>query len=472
MVRRSTQSKKERKAPPSADEADQLRHRIAELECENDKLRHENHELQEKLKAVSREALRQAAPFRRREGLRTHEPKRPGRRAGHPGARRPRPQQVDETIEAPLRRCPHCGGRVTDVRPIRQVVEDVPLVRPFVSEIVTYAGYCHDCGTVRSTHPRQVSNASGAAGVQVGPRAAAIATDLNKHLGVPAAKTCTIMKEHFGLNINPGGLVQLEARIAQRLEPAYKELATLIRRSRVVHADETSWWVGGPGYWLWVFTNRKLTFYIVDRRRSRDVVEDVIGESYAGVLVSDCLVAYEHLNCRQQKCYAHHLRAIAKAKEVQPSSRLLAEAQLLLKSALAVSALRKDLQRKHYLTLVARLEAWADKLLDPDTPVDCPKIAARLRKRRRHLFTFLYDTGVDATNNAAERALRPAVIARKVSCGNRTERGKKTWQILASIAATCGQQQRSFTKLLESVVPIAAPVPSLRAPSRIAQYTR
>jgi hypothetical protein len=304
--------------------------------------------------------------------------------------------------------------------------------------------------------------AAGAAGAQVGPRATALATDLNKRLGIPAAKTCAVLKEHFSLKLTPGGLVHLQARLARRLTPTYEELAVLIRKSPVAHADETSWWVGGPGYWLWVFTNLKFTLYRVEKSRGRDVVETVLGDPYEGVLVSDCLSAYERLSCRQQKCYAHHFKAIARAAEDHPNSSFLAEAQMLLKSALALHSLRDRVPEHEYIGLVSRLEGWADRLLDPATPADHLKIAKRLRKRRRHLFTFLRHRGVDATNNAAERALRPAVIARKISCGNRTERGKQTWQVLASIAATCSQQQRSFTKLVEKALPVGAPIPSLK----------
>jgi hypothetical protein len=311
-----------------------------------------------------------------------------------------------------------------------------------------------------------VSLASGAAGVQIGPRTAALATDLNKRLGIPAAKTCAVLNEHFSLKLTPGGLVQLQARLAKRLTPTYDELAALIRKSPVVNVDETSWWVGGPGYWLWVFTNPTLTFYRVDQSRGRDVVVDVLGHAYDGILGSDCLSAYEHLGCRQQKCYAHHLKAIARAADDSPNSAFLAEAQMLLKSALAVHSLRDRIPKDAYGGLIERLEAWDDHLLGPSIKVDHPKIAKRLRKRKRHLFTFLRYPGVDATNNAAERALRPAVVARKISCGNRTDRGKTTWQILASIAATCSQQNRSFTALLERVVPVGASAPSLRAPPK------
>ncbi len=219
--------------------------------------------------------------------------------------------------------------------------------------------------------------------MQIGPRAAALATDLNKRLGIPAAKTCAVLNEHFSLKLTPGGLVHLQARLAQRLTPSYDELVALIRKSPVVHADETSWWVGGPGYWLWVFTNPKLTFYRVDQSRARDVVLDVLGDAYDGVLVSDCLAAYEHLSCRQQKCYAHHLKAIARAAEDCPNSTFLAEAQMLLKSALAVHSLRERVSENRYAALIGRLERWADRLLDPAVEVDHGKIAKRLRKRVR-----------------------------------------------------------------------------------------
>jgi hypothetical protein len=99
-------------------------------------------------------------------------------------------------------------------------------------------------------------------------------------------------------------------------------------------------------------------------------------------------------------------------------------------------------------------------------PADGPVGEDQFGTHRTYLFTFLYHGNVDATNNAAERAIRLAVVARKISCGNLTERGKRTWQVLASIAATCAQQRRSFTKLIEGVLPLGSPIPSIRALSR------
>ena len=177
-------------------------------------------------------------------------PRRPGRKPGHPGAYRPRPTHVDEEVEAPLPCCPRCGGAVADTQPVEQFVEELPEIKPRVTRIVTYSGRCKNCGEVASSHPRQMSTASGAAAVQVGPRALGLAIDLNKRLGIPLRKTCDVMREHLGLSLTPGALVQAEARLAARLEPQYQALIAELRRSSIVYTDETSWWVGGPGYWL------------------------------------------------------------------------------------------------------------------------------------------------------------------------------------------------------------------------------
>jgi hypothetical protein len=274
--RERDQKKAPRANPASTDtDAEALRRRVEELETENDRLRRENEILREKVEVLNREAHRQAAPFRRPEQKRTTAPKRPGRPKGHVGSHRPRPARVDETIEAPLSQCACCGGAVTDVEPIEQFIEDIPEVRPRVTRIVTYTGRCSRCGVTASTHPRQMSHAVGAAGTQVGPRTLALAVDLNKRLGVPFRKTCDVLQEHLGIRVTPGALVQAEARLADRVRVRYENLRMQLRRSRSVYSDETSWYVGAPNHWLWVFTSNDTTLYVVDKRRGTDVVLEV-----------------------------------------------------------------------------------------------------------------------------------------------------------------------------------------------------
>jgi transposase len=440
--------------------------RIQQLEAENQTLRARIQELEEslgklqkRLEELERAAARQAAPFRRKDKNKKppdqHKP--PGRPPGHPPAFRPPPQQIDQDLQARLDQCPQCGGPLRDVQPCVQYIEDIPPVRPHVTKLTTYVGICASCGEVRSTHPLQVSTASGAAGTHLGARALALAAWLSKRLGMTTRSVCKVLQGLFNLKLTPGGLTQALDRMADKLEPTFDQLIADLRRQSGVWADETSWWVGGPGWWLWTFTAPALTVYHVDTSRGRDVVLDMLGTDFSGVLTSDCLASYENLPYKMHKCYAHHLKAISKAGEDQPSEYLM-QLRGLLHAAMYLQEHRGDLSPPEWARKRQHLEDRADELLlRTAPPAGAAKVAERLRKRRRWLFTFLDDPSLEATNNRAERSLRPAVIARKLSCGNKTPRGKRTWEILTSLAVTCHQRGQDFADYLRPHLTLTAP---------------
>ena len=386
-------------------------------------------------------------------------PKRPGRKKGHPGSFRPKPERVDEEITVELCTCPCCGGtQFSDQSEIEQVIEEIPPIVPKITRLRTYAATCMECGEeVRSNHPLQMSLAVGAAGVQLGPHALAIAADLNKAKGLSMRKTCAVLADCFGLHLSAGGLSHALTRIAGKLQPRYEELAVQLRHAQVVHSDETSWWVGGTGWWLWVFTNQEATLYLVGQSRGRDVLHEVLGADYPGVLVSDCLSIYDDATGVQQKCYSHHHKAIAEAKKIHPQNGegYLEDLAALLRAATALKKQKPDMAPESFASLRATLMHNADKLLDaPRKQPQEESVRMRLYKQRDHLFTFLDHDEVDATNNLAERQLRPAVIARKISCGNKTDNGARTWQILTSLAATCAQRAQSFIATLARAAPL------------------
>ncbi len=264
-----------------------------------------------------------------------------------------------------------------------------------------------------------------------------------------------MLRELFELQISPGGLTQALARVAGKLEPSYQNLLARLRAGPYVHSDETSWWVGGPGYWLWVFANKGTTVYQVAKGRGRSVVAAALGEQFAGVLISDCLATYDDVNPRQQKCYSHHLKAIKQAGEGNPSAWLDTVRGLLLE---AMELKRQPLTPAEKAGRRVELMAQVQQLLTLPRPTNLEeKVRRRLEKQRDHLFTFLEVEEVDATNNLAEWQLRPAVIARKVSCGNKTPNGAHTWEILTSLAATCVQRADSFSRLVSQAVRLSQP---------------
>jgi transposase len=419
-------------------------------------------ELERRVEELEREAHRQAAPFRRPEEQRSRNPRSPGRPKGHPGSYRKPPPQVDAMVAVPLERCPHCQGPVQRVHSREQVIEELEL-RVHRVRLITQVGRCATCGTVHSTHPLQVSTATGAAGTHLGPQAVGFAALLNKQLGLPLAKTCAVLRQ-CGLSLTPGGLTQLLHRLADRLQPLYEQLQDALRHSPAVHADETGWWVAGHSASAWVYATPDTTFYTIDNR-SQQVVRRVLGDDYPGVLISDCLASYDPHPGRKSKCFSHHLRAVSKAQAQAPAVPFLNEIQRCLRAVLALHHARSTMAPAAYARCVQHLQAWLDRLLDaPHEHAAAIRIANRLRKHRPHLLTCLYVEGVEPTNNLAERQLRPLVIVRKLSCGNKTNAGKRTLEILASLAATCRQRRQDFAQLVAHTLPLQATgLPSLSA---------
>jgi transposase len=403
--------------------------------------------LEQRIEELERAAHRQGAPFRIEEGKKKQEKKRPGSKEGHKGSYRSLPKSIDETIEVKLDSCPNCGNKIEHLRAIEQYIEELPEIRPKVYKLITWAGKCSRCSKqVQSKHPLKCSEATGAAKVQTGPQAKAIAMRLQYEYGLSKRKSVDLLENLFGLSLSAGGLVYASHRMSKRCENEYNEMLADIRQSSHIHSDETSWYMGGPKSWLWVFTNERITFYKVADNRSRNIIEQVVGKDYPGVLISDCLSIYDDATAIQHKCYAHHLKAIRQAIEQLPEDETtyLSMLSILLKAAMALKQAKSGMTLHQYNACCRALEQKADALLQAsrDGPLE-EKVANRLRKQRDHLFTFLYHDDVDATNNQAERQLRPAVISRKISCGNKTVNGAHTWEVLTSLHVTNGQLNRN-----------------------------
>jgi hypothetical protein len=359
-----------------------------------------------------------------------------------------------------LEHCPHCGDQLvasTD-EVVEQTIIEVPPVRPEVIRLITHRNTCCRCGQhVCSSHPLQVSTASGAAGTHLGARALAFAASLNKGFGLPMRKTCAVLRDLLGVTLSPGGLAQALARMAGRLKAEDDALLETLKGEPVLHTDETSWFVGRSGFSLWVLTNQAGTCYRIVPSRSRATAEALMGD-YQGVLVSDCLNIYDGLTPHQHKCYAHHLKEIGKALEDPraKASSYLQELRALLLAAMALKSVMASLPADQLAQMRQALEANADRWLGSartkaqtgEAALLEERLRQRLLKQRDHLFTFLDHEAVSATNNLAERQLRPAVISRKLSCGNRTALGARTWEVLVSLAATCRQTGASFVEFL------------------------
>ena len=437
---------------------ERLRAENEQLRAENQQLRREKAALEERvarleadlqalkvlLETAQRQGKRQATPFSK--GAPKAAPKKPGRKAGHPAAHRAIPEKVDRTEEAPLpAACPDCGGAVVEDQVQTQYQIDVPRPIPVtVTQFNLHVGHCADCGQrLQGRHPEQTSDATGAAAVQIGPNALGLAAELKHGLGIPFGKVARILSTATELDLSRATLARASQRLARKCQPTYARLIVRLRQSEVAHVDETGWKIGGHSAWLWVFTNADVSLYVIDPSRAHEVVETILGTEYAGVLVSDCFLAYDPLTCAQSKCVGHLLRRCKELQELKSGRAVQFTRDLarLLRTASTLKARQAHYSPHGYQVACGRLEAALDRLLarhltDPDNA----RFAKTLRKQRPRLLTFLYHAAVPPTNNAAERELRPAVVVRKTGGCNRTGAGADAHAILASVLRTCQKQ--------------------------------
>lgn len=435
---------------------------IAQLRTENEELRQALKEAWARIEELERAGKRQAAPFGKDEQQKIppDKYKKRGRKKGHRGANRPIPDKVDHQVVVPLPGCPQCGGAVDNLRPVTQYIEELPEIKPVVTRLTTFQGTCPCCGEVHSTHPLQTSFAIGAAQVMLGPQALANIVHL-KTIGMPLGKISRLFTDLFHLKITVGGIQHILNRAAGKLEAYYEALEAQIRASRVVYADETSWYVGQRGYWLWVFTTPEGTLFHVNSSRGGPVAENILGADYSGVLVTDCFSGYLRFKCAQAKCIAHHLVRLKQCR-LLPKTKdpaYLDAWRQFWKDVLHLHKARDGLSDAALIVARAELERRFEMLVTQEvTQPGDKKFRTRMTNLGRHRLTCLYYADVEATNNRAERAIRPAVTQRKISCGNRTMHGAQTWQILTSLAVTAHQQGRDFVRELATQF---LPIPTL-----------
>ncbi len=461
---------------PLRRENEVLRQQVETLRKQNEAHREESARLRASVSQAHRTGKRQAAPFSK--GPPKTNPKRPGRKPGKDygvKARRPIPDHWDESYEAPIGpHCPHCGGQeLEDTKVVEQYEEDIPPVRPRIRRFRIHLGRCLCCGRrVQGRHPLQTSDATGAACVHLGPRAKALAADLNKHIGTSFGKVRRIFRVAFGLSITRGGLSQALDRVASVLAPTYDALVEQVQHAPVVAADETGWKVGGRLQWLWVFVTPTATVYRIMDGRGFEEACAVLGADFDGTLLRDGWAPYRRFKqATHQTCVGGHL--IHRCKQnLETAKRGAARLPHAILRILQRALRLRDRWIEHpptphgRATHVGIIAADMDRLLawSPNDDEN-RRFVKHLRNERDALLTFLRDPRVPASNWWGEQAIRPAVVTRKIWGGNRTTAGALTQQILITAFRTCDQQNTdpyaAIGELLRSPLPRLTLLPSL-----------
>lgn len=365
--------------------------------------------------------------------------KRPGRKPGHPGNRREPPTRIDreEMHRAPV--CPSCGGPLRRCHETRvRYIEDIPEdLRPEVTAHTIHRDWCPRC-------KKKVEPAVSAAlpGATLGNRVLVLSAWLHYALGTTLSQLVEVLDFHLTLKLTPGGLTQMWQRLAHVLMAWYDAIREEALASGVLHADETGWRVNGKRHWLWCFATDALSFFLVDRSRASPVLLRFFAGEFDGTLVSDFWGAYNAVVCaRRQKCLVHLLRDLEYTEQyLSPGPYWPAFAKTLRRLVMDAIRLRRR-QADYTLPVYASRRACLFRRLDrliaqPWEDRHAKRYVKRLRRHHDELFTFLEHPEVPFENNQAERSIRPAVILRKTSFGNRSALGAEAQAVLMSIFFT------------------------------------
>lgn len=433
--------------------------------------------LRQEMEELRRGGRGQAAPFSK--GRRIINPKRPGRKPGEgPFQRRQEPHAEDaaETsirVAVATKGCPQCGGELE-----RQATEIASLIdlpqkpRLEVRKYQVEVRRCRQCGQrVRGHHPDLGANQHGATAHRVGPRIKAAAHVLHYVVGVPVRKVPAILKELAGVEVTQSAITQDALKqSAGPVGTAYEELRARIRKASVVHTDDTGWRVGGESAHLMAFDTDQAVVYQIRPRHRNEEVREIVPADYGGVLVTDRGKSYDAEELRglaQQKCLSHLLRNVSDVLEIKRGRAREFGVRLkdLLQQALQLWHEQREGRALNFPVQALQIEDelthhLRNRILRDD---DNQKLLNGIGTQhdRGHVLRFLTNPAIEPTNNRAERALRPAVIARKVSHCSKNPRGAEAFAAFVTVAQTVRKSGRSLLDSFQSLLLARSPTTCL-----------
>ncbi len=389
--------------------------------------------------------------------------RQPGRSKGHQAALRPLPKKIDvkQDVALPKDRrgkpsCPECHTQLAQLKHHRRIVEDIIPAKLITTCYHTHSGYCPSCRRRVESRAADQPPAANVPHAQLGLNTLAMAAVLRVCYRLPVRQVARLFEQLPGLKVSPAAVSKQIGRLSKWLEGEYDRLKLVLRAAVVVHADETGWRINGQNGYLWTLTNDTHTLYHVNRSRSGKVIADLLGEGFGGTLVSDFYAVYDQFDCPQQKCLTHLLRELRDTVGKNPKladHEFFRRCKSLTQEMLRLKQRQTILSKSAYARQVTSVETRLRNLGRKEwNQADADRLAGRLRKYRDKLTTFLHQPQVDGTNNAAERALRPAVVMRKITGGSRSESGAQAWAILASVMRTAEQQGHDLVKTIKTLL--------------------
>jgi transposase len=367
----------------------------------------------------------------------------PGARLGHPGHRQAllAPTEVIE-VRPGVCACGQLEFPATMPYHIHQVIE-LPEIQMAVTHVVLHEGHCPGCGRrLKAALPAEYRYG-------YGPRLTALIGELSGSQRGSRRAVQEFCTSVLGVPISRGAIQRVVDRVSEAITPHYEAIAGKARSTKVNYIDETAWYQHGVLAWLWVMANTTVALFTVQVSRSKAAFEALV-ERWAGILVSDGYGVYQHWLHGRQTCLAHLIRrARGLAERHDPElawfgSRVMTELQRLVRWATAPPTSGEV--QAWYARMVHLLAQYGQRRDEAGT------LARTLEREMGALWTFVVEEGVEPTNNRAERALRFAVLWRKMMQGTYNAKGDRWVERILSLRETCRlRSMPTFPVLVDAV---------------------
>jgi transposase len=354
-------------------------------------------------------------------------------RPSRPGVSRRLAAAPDKTIVCRAERCA-CGADVSGLKQtcrMRYDHVDIPPVSPHVIRVELHGGRCACGKRYRAAPPEGMPP-----GTPFGPNIHALLAYLHHSHHVGFERLARLAREMFGLSISEGAIANALHRLKTPLEAERDAIRAALRTAEVVWSDETTARINGHTHWHWVFVTPDAVLHEIAPRRAKAVAQDVMGGHKPAVWVSDRYAGQQDMATAHQVCLAHVLRDVQYAIDCGDAVFAPALAKLLAWT-IRVGRRRDDLKDSTLQQYRAKADRDLDRLLATPAPHPAGRtLQAQVKAWRTKFFVFLEDRRVSATNNVAEREIRPSVVFRKVTGGFRSAWGPTVHAGYRSVTST------------------------------------
>ena len=378
--------------------------------------------------------------------------------------------QVDEVHEHGLDGCPDCGGPLELTDDVPRVVQQAELIEKLV-RVEEHRGSVYWCPKCQMRHtaplPAEIEK-----GGLVGPRLTAVVAYLKGGCHASFSTIRKYLRDVVKIKISRGQLCRVVQKVSAALEQAYNELRERLATEGKLNVDETGHKDNGDKYWTWCFRAEAFVFFNIAGSRGSDVLFELLGREFEGVLGCDYFSAYrkymKDADVLVQFCLAHLIRDIKYLMTLRAPATV-AYGHRLLRGMRRLFRVFHSCESDPPEVFRQKLERVRDRIMImalarvPGTN-EAQNVAARFRNHGKAYFQFITTPEIDPTNNVAEQAIRFVVIDRLVTQGTRSERGRQWCERIWTVMATCARQGRSaFNFILETIEAYFAnrPTPSL-----------